>query len=68
MFYPIVGQIDGANRKINTRCADQRLNISRFEGQGPFKEAARLCHVFAGQPLIQPSPTLENQIHRVWMQ
>src|SRR6516164_7819992 len=45
-FYPIVAQKVGDNRKIDPRCAYQRLNISRFECQGPFIEAARLCHVF----------------------
>jgi hypothetical protein len=42
MFYPIVSQKIGDNRKINPRCAEQRLNIFRFERQGPFVETARL--------------------------
>ena len=45
MLYPIAGKKGGANCKINERCADQRLNVSRFERQGPFKEAARPCQI-----------------------
>jgi hypothetical protein len=65
MLYPIVVQKVGANCKINPRCADQRLNISRFERQCPFKEAARLCQVFRGSTLVDPNGALETQVGRV---
>ena len=66
-FYPIIGQQVGANCKINMRCADQCLHISRFERQGPFIEAARLCHVFGGSAPVDPSGALETQVKRVGM-
>ena len=67
MFNPIVGEKVGANRKIDLRCADQRLNIFWFERQSPFKEAARLCHVFGGSASVNPSGALEIQVSRVGM-
>ena len=42
------------------RHADQRFDIFGIERQGAFEKAARLRHVFGGQPLVQPSPALEN--------
>jgi hypothetical protein len=67
IFYPIVGQKIDANRKINQRCAEQRLNIFRFERQGPVKEAARLCQVFGGSAPVDPSGALEAQVSRIGM-
>jgi hypothetical protein len=58
MFYPIVGQIAGANCSINQRYAGQRLNISRLERQGPVKKAACLRQLFRGSALIDPSGAL----------
>ena len=58
----------GANCHINTRHADQRLDISGIERQGTFEKAARLRHVFGGQPLVEPSHALEIQVHRIGMQ
>jgi hypothetical protein len=67
LYHPIVGQKVRANPKVGQRCADKRLNISRFERQGPFKEAARLCNVFGGSAHVEPSGALETQVSRVRM-
>ncbi len=51
-----------------SKCAtDQRLDAARIKQQGTRKKAARLRIVFWIDPLVQKSPTLEIQVHRIGM-
>ena len=57
---PVIGQKHGTICRINTRHADQRLDIFGIERQGAFEKAARLRHVLGGPSLVQASHALEN--------
>ena len=65
---PVVGHKGGSNCRIDTRHADQGIDVARIKLQGTLEKSARLDQVFGGSPSIQASPTLKIQVHRIGMQ
>ena len=64
---PIVDQMIGGHSQIDTRHADQSLDIFGIERQGAFKKTTRFRHEFGCYPLVRNGPALEIHIRRIGM-
>jgi len=59
----VVSQKSADGNHINTCVADQRLDISGIERERSFIKAARLRHIFGGDPLMIRGRALEIEVH-----
>jgi hypothetical protein len=65
---PIIRRKATSNYRINICQTNHCFDVAGIELQRAFEEAPRLRHAFKANPLHQPGPALEAQVHRIGMQ